>query len=73
MNFKWLSEKTRKPIKNLYVTLPEIKRAKDVYSLENLDIVVTEDNIGIIWFHACTSDVKENLYQNADQLRYGGL
>ena len=64
-----VGEDTETVEKNLCVTLPEIKRAKDVCSSENLDIVVTEDNIGIIRFHACASDVKENLYQNAAQLK----
>lgn len=64
-----VGEETETVGKNLYVTLPELKRAKDVYCSENLDIAVTEDNIGIIGFHACTSDVKENLYQNAAQLK----
>ncbi len=64
-----VGEETETVEKNLCVTLPEIKRAKNVCSSENLDIVVTEDNIGIIGFHACTRDVKENLYQNAAQLK----
>lgn len=64
-----IGEETETVGKNLCITLPEIERAKDVCRSENLDIVVTEDNIGIIRFHACAGDVKETLYQNAAQLK----
>lgn len=64
-----VGEETETVKKNICVTLPEIKKAKSVCRSENLDIAVTEDNIGIIWFKSCTRDVKENLYQNAAQLK----
>ncbi len=62
-------EDTETVEKNLYITLPEIEQAKNICRSENLDIVITKDHIGIIGFHACTKDVKEYLYQNADRLK----